>query len=111
MKKYLYMFVREDLRPSQITVQSIHSAFELGKNIEKQNTEHPSVVLLKAKDEIELNIMMEKIVSLGLKITSFKEPYYNNSLTSFCVEPINESQRGLFKKYKLLRDHDFKIRN
>tara|TARA_Y100000034_G_C6909981_1_gene423993 strand:+ start:9061 stop:9393 length:333 start_codon:yes stop_codon:yes gene_type:complete len=107
MKRYLYVFVRNDLRPSQKIVQSIHATYEVGKTIE-DDEDHPSVVLLKAKNEEQLINYREKVKDLGFRIKSFNEPYYDDSLTSFCVEPISEEERKYFKSFKLLNDYDLK---
>jgi hypothetical protein len=104
-KKYLYIFTNKNLTASQIAVQSIHSAFELA--ITNKIESHPSVVLLRAKDEEELLKQKELIESFGLKTTIFFEPFYNQ-YTSFAVEPISEDLKYLFKKFRLIQNTDFK---
>ena len=105
-KKYLYVITRKDLTPSQIAVQSIHAAFEMGRNFcLKEN--HPSVVLIKAANEDELYKVKHFLSNSGLNFKTFIEPYYNNSLTSIAVEPVCEDQRTIFKKFKLFRNKDF----
>lgn len=106
-KKYLYVFTRKNLDPSQIAVQSIHSAFEMGRHFCKSEV-HPSVVLIKAKDEMELEEYLNYIKSQSLNYKEFREPYYDNSLTSFTLEPITQDKRELLKRFKLFRNKDFK---
>jgi len=105
-KKYLYIFTRKDLSPSQIAVQSIHSAYEMGRN-SCSKEQHPSVVLLEAKNEERLNMCKEYIESLGLTYKEFREPYYGNSLTSIAVEPITDEDRQMFEKFRLLSNKSF----
>ena len=104
-KTYIYVFTRKDLSASQIAVQSIHSAFELGREWEGI---HPSIVLLKVKNSNELNKVGDFLKQHDLIFKSFKEPYYDNTITSITVGPISEENKILFKKFKLLRNHDFK---
>lgn len=106
-KKWLYVFTRKDLTPSQIAVQSIHSSFEMGRHY-CPSQEHPSVVLIKLKNEDELIKLENFLINNELKFKSFKEPYYGNKITSISLEPIHEEARQLFKKFKLMRDSDFK---
>ena len=93
MNNFLYVFVRKDLRPSQVVVQSIHSAFDLGLKTEGGNS--PSVVLIGAKDEQELKKQLDFVGHTGLPFKEFIEPYYNNSLTSFAVGPVSSDQQVL----------------
>jgi hypothetical protein len=103
-KKYLYIFTNKNLTASQIAVQSIHSAFELARTMTIEN--HPSVVLLRAKNQEELLKQKEFIESCGLKTKLFFEPFYNE-FTSFAVEPVSEEEKYLFKKFKLIQNTDF----
>lgn len=106
MSNYLYIFTRKDLSASQITVQSIHSAFEIGRHSSRMAS-HPRVVLIRAKNEEELRKQLSYIKSIGFPVKEFIEPYYNNSLTSFSVYIDNANQRSFFKKFKLMRNEDF----
>lgn len=105
-KKYLYIFTRKDLTPSQIAVQSIHAAFEMGRILNREE-EHPSVVLLRAKNEEELTLHLGYIKAMGFVTVEFIEPHYHNSLTSFAIEPINEEERSVLKRFKLMQNTDF----
>jgi hypothetical protein len=105
-KKWMYIFVRKDLSSAQIAVQSIHSAFEMGREYDPSLT-HPSVVLIKVNNEQELSDVEEYLKFLKINFKKFHEPYYENSLTSICVQPIDNENRSLFKKFKLIQDQDF----
>lgn len=107
-KKWLYIITRKDLSPSQIAVQSIHAAFELGRHSSPNET-HPSVVLMKVKNELELIGLKDYLNCVGLNFKEFVEPFYNNSITSISVEPITMEQRTIFKRLKLMRDSDFSL--
>jgi hypothetical protein len=106
-KKWLYVFTRKDLTPSQIAVQSIHSAFEMGRHF-ANDEEHPSVVLIKLKNENELKKVKLFLSDRNLCFKEFIEPYYKNTITSICVEPITQDFREVFKKFQLMRDKDFR---
>lgn len=104
MKKYLYIFTRTDLKPSQIAVQSIHSAFELGK---RYIGSHPSIVLLNMRNSKDLEKLEHFLKEKNIDFESFYEPYYK-SLTSISVLPINEHQREIFKDFNLIKDNNFR---
>ena len=105
-KQYLYIITRKDLSASQVAVQSIHSAFEMGRFFCPDKT-HPSVVLIKTENEQELEAVSKYLENANLNYKSFREPYYGNSLTSIALEPIGEDKRPLLKKFKLFRNKDF----
>jgi hypothetical protein len=109
-KKYLYIITRKDLTPCQITVQSIHVAYEVGRYSCKKEC-HPSVVFLKANNENELNEIKDFLGMISLGFKEFVEPYYNNSLTAIALSPIEENQRDLLRQFKLFRNEDFKLNN
>lgn len=106
MKKYLYVFTRKDLTASQIAVQSIHSAFEMGREY-SSHLKHPSVVLIRMKNEKDLLNAEQYLKGQGLDYRAFIEPFYNHSLTSLSVSPVSNENRHLFKKFQLMKDTDF----
>lgn len=100
------MFVREDLSPSQICVQSAHAcieathAFQLG-----HLPDHPHLVILAAKNETKLHNVRKYLIEHGIRHVHFYESDIGDQLTALATEPIPESSelRQLFRKYQLLK--------
>jgi hypothetical protein len=44
---------------------------------------------------------MDKIQAAGIKIEAFYEPDWDYGLTAFATEPLVESQREIFRKFRL----------
>ncbi len=51
------------------------------------------VALLAAKDEEELNKLIEKAKEKGIKFVAFYEPDIDNQLTAVCFEPTDAARR------------------
>lgn len=102
---YVYIFVREDLSPSQMAVQSCHAAIEATRAFAPgQDQEHPHLVLLSVKNEDELLKAYERLQHYGIQVAKFQEPDRNNETTAIATAPIpgDSEQRRLFRNYKLL---------
>ncbi len=100
--EYVYIFVRKDLTPEQICVQSSHAALETSRHhvpIEKQ---HPSIVILQVANEEELNSVSVYLNENGIQSKEFREAFYNDSLTAIGTEIISGERRALLKDFKLL---------
>jgi hypothetical protein len=100
----LYVFVREDLSPSQQAVQSVHAAIEAGKAFDLESLpDHPYVVILSAKNEQRLHRVRRYLVDQGVRHAHFCESDLGNELTALATEPIRGDRRNLFRKYQLLK--------
>jgi hypothetical protein len=96
--------VREDLSWPQRCVQSCHASIEAAKAFSLENfSEHPSVIVLSAKDEARLHRIRNYLIEQGVQHVHFYEPDLGHELTSLATEPIVGDRRRLFRKYQLLR--------
>lgn len=102
----MYIFIRKDLPNAQKVVQSSHAAWELGR---QHNLEtHPSMIVIGVNSEIQLKNQMNKFQELGIKVVEFREPLFNNEITSFAILATKTEDRDVFKKFNLLSDSSFK---
>jgi hypothetical protein len=81
---------------------------EMSRHHIGKDEEHPSLVLIGVKSEERLKIELNRIGSFGIKFKAFHEPLFDNQLTSFATEPVDEESRALFKKYNLITDESFR---
>ncbi len=101
-KPYMYIAIRQDLSPSQQIVQSAHAAIEASKRYHLSSNIHPSVIVLRVKNEKALDKFKEYVHTTNLPHEEFREPARNNEITSVAVYPVYDEQRKLFRKYRLL---------
>lgn len=96
---YSYILVRDDLiNGSHKAVQACHAIYESAM----REKEHESLVLCKVKDLNKLKAVINQLTDAGIKTYHFQDSIYNNEITAIATEPVNNEQRKLFKKYKLL---------
>ena len=98
-KKYIYVFVRQDLSLAQQLVQASHAAHEAGLHHNPSKTTS-SVIIFGTSNKEELENLFAKYKQ-NLQCYPFFEPYKDVGLTSFATEPIPEEKRNLFKQFKL----------
>lgn len=98
-KKYVYIFVRQDMSIQQQFVQGSHAAHECGLFHSSSGTTS-SVIIFGIESKQELEALLEKY-SQNLDCYPFYEPYKNTGLTAFATKPIPEADRHLFKSFKL----------
>lgn len=96
--------MRIDLSPPQQAVQSCHAVIEATKafNLERL-LDHPSVIILSAKDENRLHRVRKYLVEQGIQHVHFYEPDLDDELTAIATEPIYSDRRPAFRKFQLLR--------
>lgn len=98
------MFVREDLSPEQIAVQSCHACIEACKHFELSNlSDHPSVIILAASDTVHLSKIRKHLIDSSVQHVHFYEPDIGNELTALACQPVYGSKRRLFAKFQLLK--------
>jgi hypothetical protein len=51
------------------------------------------ICILNVKNEFELNEIVEKCIEYNINFSLFKEPDYNNSITSITLEPGMKSKK------------------
>lgn len=100
----LYIIVRNDLLPGQMSAQITHCAFQFAKeypNITMDWMENSNFIcLLQVKNEEELSELARQIFEEKLSYSVFHEPDYDNSLTAIAVEP-GQKTREIMKRLKL----------
>jgi len=101
------------LSPSQVAVQSCHAVIEASKAFRLDKLkEHPSVIILSAKNETKLNRVRKYLVEQGICHVHFCEPDIEDQLTAIATEPIDGERRELLSKYQLFNNTpDFKRNN
>ena len=109
-KKYVYIFIRKDLPNSQKVVQSCHAALEVGRRFVSSHDVHPSMVLIGVKGKIQLENVAKKVKTQGFRLMEFFEPLFDGEMTSFATEPISDEERGFFKRFNLIKDSNFQIK-
>ena len=85
-------------------MQSCHSILECAKAFDIERlSDHPSVIILSAKDERRLHRVRKYLIEQGIQHVHFYEPDMDHALTALATEPIFGERRSLFGKYQLLR--------
>jgi hypothetical protein len=98
------VFVRTDLSLAQQSVQSCHAAIECANLFNlKSLHDHPSVIILAAKNLSKLQQAGSFLKGHHVEYVEFREPDMDHELTAIATEPIYDKDRGLFKKFQLLR--------
>ena len=98
-KKYVYIFVRQDISIPQQLVQASHAAHESGL-AHSASTSLNSIVIFGAKDKPELESLLDRFRA-EIDCHAFFEPYKDTGLTAFATPPLPESKRDIFKGFKL----------
>lgn len=93
----LYIVTRKDLTPGQQISQSLHVFREfVNQYNEIENDWYNNsnyICILSANDESHLNDIIEKCMLNKVKFSIFKEPDYNDSITSIAIEPGLKSKK------------------
>lgn len=97
------MFVRKDLSPAQITVQSCHAFGDACRKFLKEDDVHPHLVVLVLKNENKLREIENRLKEAGIKYTAFLEDDMDNQMTAIATEPVSGETRNFFSKYMLLK--------
>jgi hypothetical protein len=88
----------------QQAVQSCHAVIEATSAFEVGNLpDHPSVIILSAKDERKLHQARRYLIDNGVRHVHFYEADLDDQLTALATEPVHGEKRGLFRKFQLLR--------
>jgi hypothetical protein len=96
------VFVREDLTHPQQVVQGCHAAISIATR-HKIEGEHPSVIVIGITNELKLLKVIDYLNEKGIDHSSFNEQDLNDELTAVATIPLEDNQKSLFKKYRLLR--------
>jgi hypothetical protein len=96
-RKYVYIFVRQDISPEYQLVQASHVTLKLGYDLCKIDEFHKSF------DPIELYFTVVGAEERGIEYKIFVEPDIGNETTAIATFPIHIRERGDLTRYKLLR--------
>lgn len=101
MTPYMYLFVREDLSPSQQIIQGCHA-------VDSINTRHNSgdinhMVLCQASHGDHLMSIAEYLDEKGIDYAMFCEPDIGNQYTAIATKPLRGQEREPLRKFKLKR--------
>jgi hypothetical protein len=91
--------VRQDISIPQQLVQASHAAHESGL-YHSASGQTNSIIIFGTKNKEELESLLEKFRP-QLDCYPFYEPYKDTGLTAFATKPITETDRHLFKQFKL----------
>jgi hypothetical protein len=113
-RKYVYIFVRQDMSPEYQLVQAAHAAAKMGhrqgdlvhKGDEKlvtQRFDELYFAVIGVPDIAGLAVAMGDAKEVGATVYPFYEPDVGNLLTAFATSPIYASDRKRLLSYKKLR--------
>lgn len=93
----LYVIGREDLGAGYMSVQAMHAAIQF----QHDHPEYAAVWykqsnylgFLSVANEYELTQLIDKALSLDIKISVFREPDIENQITSIAIEPGSNSKK------------------
>ena len=98
-KKFVYVFVRQDLSIQQQLVQAAHAAHESGLAHDSSGTSH-SIIIFGTKNKEQLESLFHRFRP-EIECHPFFEPYKDTGLTAFATKPITSEHRHHFKEFKL----------
>lgn len=91
------MVSRKDLSIGMQAVQSGHAAIQFQHEHPElaKNWFHNSnyLIFLSAKDEEELNSLIDRAQSQNIQVSVFREPDINNEITAIALEPCVQSRK------------------
>jgi len=106
MKQYLYLFTRQDICPEQQLVQTAHVAYQLGLNTNKKDLDEDiavNFVCVGVRNLAGLDGVLKILKQFGYDFTVFREPHFNDEMTSIATHPIPEIDRGPLLAFNLLK--------
>jgi len=105
MKRYLYIFVRQDIFKEYQLVQSSHVAYKLGSVLGKDADADNTYFTCVGVRNLEALEAVEKILTkFGFKYEKFFEPDLNSGeYTALAVHPVDEDKRDILLAFNLLK--------
>jgi len=103
-KEYAFIFVRKDLSPEQIIVQSNHASIELGHRLGETGSSISNlhIALIGVDNLSALEDVGELLRKNNFDYTFFLEPDLNNEMTAIASYPIKNSQKRFLRNYDKL---------
>lgn len=111
MKKYVYIFTRQDMSPEQIAVQSAHATFKLGTQMgslsqktssDYSNPDETYFTLVGVRNEEALAAVAMILEEFDFVYEKFFEPDLPG-VTSIAVYPVDEDKRGPLMAFNLMK--------
>jgi peptidyl-tRNA hydrolase len=104
----LYVIGREDLGAGYMSVQAMHAAIQF----QHDHPEHAStwykqsnyLGFLSVANEAELNQLIEKVASLDIQCSIFREPDIENQITAIALAPGPKSKKLCSRLSLALKD-------
>ena len=105
MKRYLYIFTRQDIFKEYQLVQSSHVAYKLGSVLGKDADPDNTYFTCIGVRNLEALEAVEKILTqFGFKYEKFFEPDLNGGeYTALAVHPVDEDKRDVLLAFNLLK--------
>jgi hypothetical protein len=105
-RKYVYIFVRQDISPEYQAVQAAHAACKMGHRsaaIPEKDFDNLYFALIGVPNLEAMAIAIKDCNEVGATVYPFYEPDIGNQLTAFATDPIWMSQRKRLLSYNRLR--------
>ncbi len=101
---YQYVFVREDIAPEQVIVQTTHAASKAAvRRIDDDEMRNLHLIVLGTKNERSLINIMHMLEQHEYKFDYFIEPDMNGGeITAVATGAVSGSRREFFQRFELL---------
>lgn len=93
---------RRDLLPAQQAVQASHAAIEISRTSPRLFHPQPNLIVCVVDDEAALYQLASRLSQSQIPYTLWREPDWNNELTSLATLPLADKQRRLLRGLTLL---------
>lgn len=108
MKKYVYLFTRQDIFKEYQLVQTAHAALKLGRksalNIVELDPDTTHFTCVGVRNQVALEAVEKILVKFGFSYEKFFEPDLNGGeYTSIAVYPVDEDKRDVLLAFNLLK--------
>lgn len=102
------MLVREDIPSGYQAVMGVHAGIQFAVDYhlktEQWESSSNSLVILSARDELELIFLFKELDDQDIAVTGFHEPDFNNELMSVATILNKQQAKILSSKPLLLKD-------
>jgi hypothetical protein len=95
----MYLFVRDDITPSQQIVQTCHAVDAI--NVRHNSGDINHMVLCHANHDAHLMSIAEYLDGKGIDYEMFQEPDLDNQYTAIATRPLRGQEREPMRKFKL----------
>lgn len=103
--RYIYVFVRKDLPYSQVVVQSCHATLEATRKFVKDDARY-KIICFGIRSLPKLEKVIQELVAHQIDYAVFSEPDLGWEKTAVATQPLNDVQRAVLARYKLLQEDD-----